>query len=100
MVAARALLETSGSFKSLDGWLAALAGEERHTLESKWHCTRLVSTMAEFEKAVTNRVLREGSVFRLQADGLDRHYQVEIGAVLRSLPACLKHLPSHGEAAG
>ena len=100
VVAARALLETSGAFNSLDVWLAALAGEERHALESQWHCKRLVSTMAEFEKAVTNRVLREGTVFRLQADGLDRHYQVEIGAVLWSLPSFLKHLPSHGEPAG
>ena len=33
-------------------------------------------------------------------DGFERHYQVEIGAVLWSLPSFLKHLPSHGEPAG
>ena len=46
------------------------------------------------------RVLREGAVFRLSADGLDRTYQVEIGIVLWSLPLTLQHLPSYGEQAG
>ena len=36
----------------------------------------------------------------VQADGLARHYHVEIGAVIWSLPSFLKHLPSHGEPAG
>ena len=41
-----------------------------------------------------------GAVFRPQADGLDRTYQVEIGTVLWSLPSCLQHLPAHGEKGG
>ena len=45
-------------------------------------------------------MLREGVAFRLQADGLDRTYQVEIGTVLWSLPSFLRHLPAHGEQAG
>ena len=56
--------------------------------------------MAHYEKEVAHRLLSEGAVFRLQADGLDRTYQVEIGTILWSLPASLKHLPAHGEQAG
>ena len=100
VVAARALLETSGSFHSFDVWLHALGGEERQALESPWHCKRLVSTMAHYEKELTHRMLIEGAVFRLQADGLERTYQVEIGTLLWSLPSFLKHLPTHGEQAG
>jgi len=100
VVAARALLETAGSFHSFDVWRDALGGEERQALESHWHCKRLVTTMAHYEKELTHRVLREGAVFRLQADGLDRTYQVEIGTVLWSVPSCLQHLPAHGEKGG
>ena len=100
LVAVRALLETAGSFRSLDVWLDALLGEDRQALESRWHCKRLVTSMAKYEKELTHRLLREGAVFRLQADGLDRTYQVEIGIILWTLPAFLKHLPSHGEQGG
>ena len=100
LVAVRTLLETSGSFNSLDVWLDALFGDDRQALESSWHCKRLVQTMAKYEKELTQRLLREGAVFRLQADGLDRTYQIEIGTVLWTLPAFLKHLPSHGEQEG
>ena len=81
LVAVRALLETAGSFRSLDVWLDALLGEDRQALESSWHCKRLVTSMAKYEKELTHRLLREGAVFRLQADGLDRTYQVEIGTM-------------------
>ena len=100
LVAVRALLETSGSFNSLDVWLDALVGDDRQALESSWHSKRLVQTMAQYEKELTRRLLREGAVFRLQADGLDRTYQIEIGTVLWTLPAFLKHLPLHGEQGG
>jgi len=93
-------LETSGSFRSFDVLRDALVGEERQALESHWHCKRLVSTMAHYEKELTHRLLREGAVFRLQADGLERAYQVEIGTVLWSLPSFLKHLTAHGEQMG
>ena len=56
--------------------------------------------MAQYEKEVSHRILREGAVFRLAADGLGRTYQVEIGTILWSLPASLKHLPTHGEQGG
>jgi hypothetical protein len=69
-----------------------MAEEERHAVETPWHCKRLVETMAHLEKALTARVLREGSVFRLSADGLERTYQVEVGIVFWSLLAKLAHL--------
>ena len=97
VVAARALLETAGSFHSYDVLLDALVGEDRQTLESHWHLKRLVSTMVVYEKELTHRLLREGAGVRLQADGFDRTYQVEIGTVLWSLPFPLKHLPTDGE---
>ena len=100
VVATRALLETSGSFRSYEKWIDALGGADRQALESRWHCRRLVSTMAQYEKEVTHRILREGAVFRLAADGLERTYQVKIGTILWSLPACLKHLPTHGAQGG
>ena len=48
----------------------------------------------------THQLLREGAIFRLQADGLERTYQVEIGTVLWALPASLQHLPKHGRQEG
>ena len=44
--------------------------------------------------------LKAGSIFRLQADGLDRTYQVEIGSVLWRLPFRLEHWSSYGKQAG
>ena len=78
-IGVRALLETKGSFRSFDTWRGALLGEERQALESSWHCKRLVGTMAKHETQITHRLLKAGAVFRLQADGLDRTYQIEIG---------------------
>ena len=100
VVATRALLETSSSFRSFDVWRGALLGDERAAVGSSFQCRRLVSTMAQHEKLVTHAILKEGVVFRLSADGLDRTYQIEIGTVLWRLPAFLKHLPSHGEQGG
>ena len=100
VIATRALLETSGSFYNYDVWVNALAGAERQALESMWHCRRLVNTMAHRERGLTHSLLSEGAVFRLQADGLDRTYQVEIGTVLWSLPSSLRQLPTHGEQPG
>ena len=51
--------------------------------------------MALHEKLLTQKILKEGVVFRLSADGLDRTYQVEIGTVLWSLPKALDFLPSY-----
>jgi hypothetical protein len=100
VLAARALLETSGSFRSLDVWINALGSEDRPALESHWRCKRWVTTMAFYEKELTRRVLREGAVFRLQADGLERTYQIEIGTVIWSWLAGLKPLQAHGEKQG
>ena len=77
-----------------------MAEEERHALQTPWHCKRLVGTIAHSEEDLTALVLREGSVFRLSEDGLERTYQVEIGTVLWSLPAKLAHLAAYGENAG
>lgn len=53
--------------------------------------------MAQYEKELPHRILREGAVFRLQADGLERAYQVEIGTAIWSLLSSLEHLPKDGE---
>ena len=47
--------------------------------------------MAQYEKDLAHRLLRDGAAFRLQADGLERTYQVEIGTVIWSLSSDLKH---------
>ena len=78
----------------------ALRGDERAALESSEQRRRPVSTLAQFEELVTQRLLKEGVVFRLGADGLDRTYQVEIGAALRSLPQVFDFLPSYDGKAG
>ena len=49
---------------------------------------------------MTQVLLRDGAVFRLQADGLERTYQVEIGTVIWNLSSCLQHLLEFGEQAG
>ena len=82
VVGTRALLETSSSFRSFDVWRDALLGDERAAVGSSFQCRRLVSTMALHEKLVTQKILKEGVVFRLSADGLDRTYQVELSTVL------------------
>ena len=51
-------------------------------------------------KKVAQVLQREGAVFRLQADGLERTYQVEIGTVLWSWPASLEHLRGFGQQKG
>ena len=48
--------KTSGSFHSLDVWLGILGSGERAALESAWHCKRLVSTMAHYERFLTHRL--------------------------------------------
>jgi len=82
VIGTRTMLEVKGSFQSLDAWFKALAGEQRQALESGWHGRRLVDTMAHHERGLTHALLKEGTVFRLQADGLGRTYQVEIATVL------------------
>ena len=69
-------------------------------MESHWRAKRLVITMAQYEKHLTYLALKAGSIFRLQADGLDRTYQVEIGTVIRQLPCRLQHWLSYGKQAG
>ena len=100
VVAARAMLETASSFLSLDVWLGALAHGEREALGSSWHCKRLVAAMAKHERIQTHRLLKQGAVFRLSADALERTYQVEIGTVLWTLPATLQCLRKPGQDAG
>ena len=83
VICTRVLLETSGSFRSFEAWAAAVAPEMQGTRE---RCTRLVGTMAEFERRRTYKLVNAGSVFRLMADGTDRFYQIELGAVIWTLP--------------
>ena len=101
IVAARALLETSSSFRSFDVWRDGLLGhQDRLAVGSPWQCRRLVFSMALHEKLLTQKILKEGVVFRLSADGLERTYQVEIGTVLWSLPKALEFLPRFATNAG
>ena len=100
VIATRAMLETTSSFDSIDVWLGALTRGDREALESSWHTKRLVSAMAQYERIQTYRLLQEGAVFRLAADGQQRTYQVEIGTVLWSFPASLEQLCRHGQQEG
>ena len=101
VVATRALLETCSSFRSFDVWRDGLLGDrDRAAVGSSWQCRRVVLSMALHEKWVTQKILKEGVVFRLSADGLDRTYQVEIGTVLWSLPKVLDFLPCYASNAG
>ena len=68
MVATRALLETTSSFRSFTVWRNALIGDERAAAESAFQCRKMVSTMALHEKLVTQKIIKEGAVFRLSAD--------------------------------
>ena len=73
VVAARALLETSSSFRSFDVWRDGLLGnQDRAAVGSSWQCRRDVLSMALHEKMVTQKLLKAGVVFRLSADGKDR----------------------------
>ena len=101
VVATRALMEASSSFRGFTVWRDALLGEaERSAVGSPSLCRRFLSSLALHEKLVTHKVLKEGVVFRLSADGLDRTYQVEIGTVLWSLPKVLDFLVPYATNAG
>ena len=60
MIAARAMLDTTSSFDSIDVWLGALTLNQRESLGSSWHAKRLVSAMAQYERIQTYRMLQEG----------------------------------------
>ena len=101
VVATRALLETSSSFRSFDVWREALLGDqERASVGSSSQCRRVVMSLALHERLVTQKILKEGAVFRLSADGLDRTYQVEIGTVLWTLPKALDFMLRYAGNAG
>ena len=101
VVATRALLEAASSFRSFDVWRDGLLGEaERAAVGTPWLCRRFVLSLAMHERLVTHKMLKEGAVFRLSADGLDRTYQVEIGTVLWSLPKVLEFLVPYACNAG
>ena len=89
----RTLLETRGSFSSLEMWVAAAQVEktdiQKHSPDDFKKC---LQTMASYERFITKTLLECGSVFRLQADGRKRVYQVEVGAVLWKFPVALKHV--------
>ena len=88
----RTLLETRGSFLSLDSWVGAASfGQSGAQKVSKHNLNNALHTMAAYERFTTRVLLRNGSVFRLQADGRKRVYQVEIGAVLWKFPAALQY---------
>ena len=81
----RTLLETRGSFSSLEMWVAAAQVEktdnQKHSHDDFKKC---LQTMVSYERFITKTLLECGSVFRLQADARKRVYQIEIGAVCGS----------------
>ncbi len=95
VVAARALLELPASFQSCGAWRDALVVDEIAALGSSKQRRRLVSTMAQFEKLATQKIVKEGVVFGLIAARLDSTYQVELGAALWSLPKALDLLSAY-----
>eukprot|EP00959_Pyramimonas_sp_CCMP1952_P067294 1404538-Pyramimonas_sp.AAC.1 len=86
----------TSSLRSFDLWRGPLLGAESAALGSSLQCRGLVSTLAHFEKLVARGILKEGVVFRVSADGLDRACQGEIGTLLWSLPLVLDSLHSYG----
>ena len=54
--------------------------------------SKLVAAWAAFEKGLTREVIQHGTAFRLAADGLQRTFQVELGAILWGLPPKLRWL--------
>ena len=76
----RTLLETRGSFSILESWAAA-AQVERSQKHSGDDCKTCLQTMASYEQFITRTLLEGGPIFRLQADGRKRVYQVEIAQV-------------------
>ena len=88
---ARILLETRGSFRDFESWTAAASsGNSGIQVGSRRIASEHTATLAKYEQLATQRFLREGSIFRLQADGLKRVYQVEIGTLLWKFPASLR----------
>ena len=89
----RVLLETRGSFRNFEQWAAAatVSDEVASSIASRWQCARRLETMAKYERLVTQSFLKAGSVHRLQADGLGRTYQVEIGTVVWRFPVALRY---------
>ena len=72
-------------------WVAAAQVEktdiQKHSHDDFKKC---LQTMGSYERFITKTLLEGGSVFRLEADGRTRVYQVEIGAVLWKFPAALE----------
>ena len=72
-------------------WVAAAQVEktdiQKHSHDDFKKC---LQTMVSYERFITKTLLEHGSVFRLQADGRKRVYQVEFGAVLWKFPAALE----------
>ena len=88
----RTLLQTKGSFRSFEQWsAAAAAGDPAAAVATRWQCTRRLQTFAAYERFVTQLFLKAGSAHRLQADGLGRAYQVEIGTVVWRFPPSLRY---------
>jgi len=88
----RTMLETRGSFLSVGSWVAAAQfGQSGAQKVNDKQLKKSLHTMASYEGFTTRMLLRNGSAFRLQADGRKRVYQVEIGAVLWKFPDCLQY---------
>ena len=83
----RTLLETRGSFRSFELWAAACDGESTGPRKvNRCQCAKGLQTMVALERALTLEFLMEASACHLQADGLGRIYQVEMGMVLWKYP--------------
>ncbi len=80
----RVMVETRGSFRDFERWAAAAADGDR--VLNRDVCQQGVATMASVERALTRELLMSASACRLQADGLERIYQVEMGMVIWKFP--------------
>lgn len=83
----RAMIEIRGSFSSYEKWMKAAVSEmQQNFVKNRQECRKGLDSMAAAERALTHKLLQTSSVYSLQADGLERVFQVEIGMVLWRLP--------------
>ena len=84
----RVMVETRGSFRNFETWSSVAAkGNQAQALAMNRKQARCgLQAMAAVERALTQLLAMSASAFRLQADGLGRIYQVELGMVIWKWP--------------
>ena len=86
----RAMTEVRGAFRDYEVWTkAAFAGRaeaKESVLMDRKEVKKGLDTMAAVERDVTYHLLQTANTCSLQADGLERIYQVEMGMVVWKIP--------------